>query len=152
MSETYRDMKKHVWKGVESGNLEHELKTKKDEKVSALLTKASNQLLELLNGKDEAVTNLDSIQALLQEAVIESSKIGPQVRTETIQDYIMRSILLIKNKNQKITVDLVINQAKRYGVTRRETVKELLMMKKAGLIHFEGDTIHSPAVEVHLST
>ena len=73
-----------------------------------------------------------------------------QVKGETIRDYIIKSIVEIKQRNRRPIADFIIDKAIDDGISPNIVIDELYKMKNDKYIYFEGERIQNGTVEIIL--
>lgn len=153
MRDTVSDMRKHYWE-KEPNEIDIELKTKTEERMTALRDELSGELSTLFAEQSKTGSEINelknSLSSLLETAVSKTKDIESQVKEETIRDYIIKSIKEIKQRRRKIIADYIIDKAVDDGVNITNVIEELYKMKEEKYIYFEGEKIQNGTVEIFL--
>jgi hypothetical protein len=159
MKDTVSDMRKHIWNKEDTGEsksteLEEELEKKAQEKVDALKKELSNDLSQMFARQhitDKKITNLkEELSTLIEKAVSQTRTLESEAREETIREYILRRIRIIRKRKRRVVADDIVTQAGNDGLNIRRLFDEFIKMKEDGLIDFDGKEITGPDDEIRL--
>ena len=157
MKDTVSDMRKHIWNNDDKSDtkethLEEELEKKSQEKVDALKKELSNDLSHMFEKQhitDKKINNLkDELTTLIERAVSQTRTLESEAREETIREYLLRRMRLIKRRKRRILAEDLVDMAEKDGLNGRRILDELVKMKEDGLVDFEGDEVSGPKVEI----
>lgn len=159
MKDTVSDMRNHIWnKDDKSSNnedhVEEEFEKKTQEKIDVLKKELSMDLTKMIDKQsitDERISQLKSeLTGLIEKAVSQTRNLEIEAREETLRDYILRRIRIIKRRKRKIVADDLVERASIDGINPKNLLDELVSMKAEGLINFEKDVIEGPLDEIIL--
>jgi len=159
MKDTVSDMRKHIWSGEGSDNVNEnkndileEADRKAEEKVQEIksaLDKQLNEILERQQIADGKVSGIGKeLEMLLDNAIQTSRMIESEAREETVRNHILMALRSF-NRRQKVVTANDLVESLSDNIPPHRIVNELESMKEENLIHYESERL-GPDTKIRL--
>ncbi|MHB9072337.1 MAG: hypothetical protein ACYC6G_02305 [Desulfobaccales bacterium] len=139
MRDTVSDMRKHMWpsEDTEIDKTVEEVEKRADEKINEIKKAVEEQLSELLHHQKIADDNVASLSSemrhLIERAITTSRSVESEAREETLREYILRELRILRHRNRKPTVsDLIERLRDKFPFDR--IIVELYKMRDEDII------------------
>jgi uncharacterized protein with von Willebrand factor type A (vWA) domain len=156
MRDTVSDMRKHIWpEGTKADDkIAEETEKKADKKVEALKREIDSEVAKLL--KKQSVTDArvssitEELRELVARAITESRKAEIEAREESVRGHIIGELRLLRSRTPCVLAHKLLRTAsERFGFNPETVLRELVKMKRDGIIHWEGKNLE-PDTEISL--
>jgi uncharacterized membrane protein len=147
MKDTVSDMRKHIWNGDDSDNVNEnkndileEADKKAEEKVQEIKSALDKQLNEILKKQQIADGKVSGIgkelEVLLDNAIQTSRMIESEAREETVRNHILMALRSFSRRQKTVTASELVDSLSD-NIPPNRIVSELESMKEDSLIHYE---------------
>jgi hypothetical protein len=139
MRDTVSDMRKHMWPSdeTEPDKAVEEVEKRADEKINEIKKTIEQQLSEVLQHQkiaDDKVASLGSeMRHLIERAISTSRSVESEAREETIREYILRDLRILRRKTRRPSVNDLIERLEGIFPIGR-VIQELYKLRDEGTI------------------
>jgi uncharacterized membrane protein len=159
MKDTVSDMRKHIWNGEGSDNVNEnksdileEADRKAEEKVQEIksaLDKQLNEILERQQIADGKVSGIGKeLEMLLDNAIQTSRMIESEAREETVRNHILMALRSFYRRKKVVTASELVESLSD-NIPPHRIINELGSMKDESLIHYESERL-GPDTKIRL--